>query len=121
MYFSSLISKLKVTCMSIVPSRLSLFSVNSFFLVLKSWYTDALCHPNMGSERRIVKKKNRRILIKKNVLLKLNFQNKGHLYTNSLFHILSFCLRCLFLQFLSRGFFTLLEQFYKIKFRHSVK
>ena len=46
--------------------------------------------------------KNDHILLK-NVLLKLNLQDEGHLYAKCLFYILSFCYRSLLFQFFSRG------------------
>ena len=43
------------------------------------------------------------VFCQENVPFKLNFQNEGHLYTNCLFFILSFRLKCLLFQFVSRG------------------
>ena len=39
----------------------------------------------------------------KKFLLKFNFRDKGHLYANSSFCILLPCLKCLLIQFFSRG------------------
>lgn len=40
-------------------------------------------------------------IFRKNVLLPLNLPNKGHVYVNGLFYILSFCHKYLMLRFLS--------------------
>ena len=39
----------------------------------------------------------------KDVLLKINFQDKGHLYVRCLLYILTIYVKCLLFQFLGRG------------------
>ena len=58
------------------------------FSVLYSWHTYALSHPNRGSKRSHYLLQNGHIWLK-NVLFKLNFQDKGQLYAKFLFYILS--------------------------------
>ena len=72
------------------------------FTVRTLWHRYAHSHPGIGSKGTHYLLKNGHILLRK-VLLKLNFQDKIHLYVNYLFYILSLCLKCLLFQFLSRG------------------
>ena len=100
-YFQRLISNMKVTCMPLASFVFSVFDVNPFFLVLRSWHTYAHSHPGIGSKGTHYLLKNSHILLRK-VLLKLDFQDESHLYPNCLFYILSLCLKCFLFQFFSR-------------------
>ena len=90
--FWNLFFEMKITCMPIACSVIWLFTVNDFFSVLSLWRTYACFHPNSGSKRTHYRLKN--------VLLKLNFQDEGHLYANRLFYILFFSRRYLLFRFL---------------------
>ena len=59
-------------------------------------------HSKKGSKRTYLRLKKGHILLII-VLLKFNFEHKGHLYASFLLCIFSFCLKCLLFQFLSRG------------------
>ena len=99
MYFWSLISKVKVTYMPISCFTISRFVLNVFFF--SSLVVAYVC--TFPSEQ-VFKKgtfevKNGHIL-RKDILLKCKFQDKGHLYGNCLFYILSIYYKCLLFQFL---------------------
>ena len=62
---------------------------------------NAHSHPNRGSKCMFKLLKNGHILIK-NVLLKINFQDEGHLDANFLIYILTIYCECLLFQFFNR-------------------
>ena len=78
-------------CMQIVCFVFSPFAFNTFFL--SSLVVAYVC--TRFQKVHISGQKNDHILLKY-VLLKLNFQDKGHLYAHCLFYILSFCLKCVY-------------------------
>ena len=79
--FWSLFSEMKITCMAIACFIFWVFTVMPSFSVLMLWHTFAHCHPNSGSKTTQYRLKNVYILLK-SVLLKLSFQDEGHLYGN---------------------------------------
>ena len=88
----SLIIKMKVTCMTIIRFIFSLFALNAFLfssLVLAGFQKIHISGYKGGQN------------LLKNILLKLNFQHEGYLYSNCLFYILTIYRKCLLFQFLS--------------------
>ena len=88
------------TCMPLASFIFSLFNANHFFV--KSWHPYAHSHPDRGSKCTQDLLKNGHILIK-NVLLKINIQDEGHLDDSFLIYILTIYSECLHFQFLTRG------------------
>ena len=80
--------------MSVASFIFSLFDVSRFFLVLKLWHTYGHPHPNRGSKCTQNFLKDGHILIK-NVLLKINIQNEGHLDADFLIYILTIYCGCI--------------------------
>ena len=96
----SLFSEMKIICMSIDCFMFWMSTVMPLFSVLLLWHTFAHSHTNSGSKRTHSWLNNGYTFLK-NVLLKLNFKDEGHLYGNCLFYILSFCLTFLLFLFFS--------------------
>ena len=102
MYFWSLISNIIVTCMPIAWFISWLFTANVFFSVFRLWHTCGDFHPNRGSKESTFVATNCHILLK-NGLLKLNFQQEGHVNVIFLIYILTFYSEFLLFQFFSGG------------------
>ena len=91
---------------SIVSQNLALYfdylSYMPSFSDLTLWQTYSHSHANSCSKRTAYLLKNGHIFIK-DVLLKLNFQDEGHLRANCLFFILSLCLKSVLSPYFSCG------------------
>ena len=72
------------------------------FSVVRLWHKYAHSHPNRGSKYTHQYWRSGRILLK-DVLLKLIFQDEGHLHVSCLFYMLSIYCQSLLFQFLSHG------------------
>ena len=77
----------------------------SSLLLLKLWHTYAYSHPNRGLKCTQMLIKNGCIL-RKNVVLKINYQNEGHLDVNFLIYMVTIYGEYLLFQFFSRGIRT---------------
>ena len=102
MYFSSLISNMKVTCFRIICFIFYFLQVPCFS-VLKLWHTYTDSHPNRGATWTHNLLKKRSCFDKKNVLFKLNSQDEGHLDCNFFIFALTIHFKWFLLQFFSLG------------------
>ena len=88
-----------VTCMLIASFRSHHLPQALSFSVLRLWHTCADSHPNKGFEKGHISDLN---IFAKNILLKLNFKDEGHVDANFLIYILTIYREFLRFQFFSR-------------------
>ena len=91
---------MNVTCMPIACFMFWLFTANTFFQFLSCGIRMYIPILTMVQKRRIAGWK-MVIFAKKNILLKLNLQDEGHLHANCLFYILYFCFKYFIFQLFS--------------------
>ena len=93
---------MKVTCMPIVCFIFSPFGLNTYSLRSVLVAYACMLPSEQGFKNDILMAK-KWLYFAKKVLLRLNFERKGHLYANCLFYILDICCKSRLFQLLPCG------------------